>query len=118
MRIGCLTFDLHAIYGTFASASCDQTSALIDQPKVEAASSGSNTKVLFQDLRLKMQDYNPAARRSTSPLPVGEVLVDYKRQEWVTGSLIGEGGFGEVYLAFPKGVHFREAQHVIKFVSK
>ncbi len=58
-------------------------------------------------------------RKMPPPLPKGEVLTDaIKKQQWVIGSSIGKGGFGEIYLAFKKGSSTAAtAQHVIKIVS-
>ena len=57
-------------------------------------------------------------------LPGGEVLTDgygdriiLGGKQWVTGSFIGKGGSGEIYLATPKGGDMKNAEHVIKIVS-
>uniref|UniRef100_H0XEK3 non-specific serine/threonine protein kinase n=1 Tax=Otolemur garnettii TaxID=30611 RepID=H0XEK3_OTOGA len=48
------------------------------------------------------------------PLPEGKVLDDMEGKQWVLGKMIGSGGFGLIYLAFPTNKPEREAQHVIK----
>ncbi|XP_014218471.1 serine/threonine-protein kinase VRK1 [Copidosoma floridanum] len=35
------------------------------------------------------------------PIPKGTVLTDLKKQQWIIGSSIGVGGFGEIYSASP-----------------
>lgn len=53
------------------------------------------------------------------PLPSGEVLTDFRKKEWVIGSSIGKGGFGEIYLAGPQGssASAETAKYVVKIVS-
>ncbi|CAK7297191.1 Serine/threonine-protein kinase VRK2 [Vulpes lagopus] len=48
------------------------------------------------------------------PLPEGKVLDDTEGKQWVLGKMIGSGGFGLVYLAFPTNKPDNEARHVIK----
>lgn len=31
------------------------------------------------------------------PIPKGEIVTDLKKQQWILGSSIGVGGFGEIY---------------------
>lgn len=31
------------------------------------------------------------------PLPLGEILKDVSKKEWLLGPSIGKGGFGEIY---------------------
>ena len=53
------------------------------------------------------------------PLPAGEILTDVERRQWVLGSSIGKGGFGEIYLATRVGSSASAAaDHVIKIVRK
>ena len=53
------------------------------------------------------------------PLPKGEVLTDaIKKGQWVIGTSIGKGGFGEIYMANKHGSSSAaNAQFVIKIVS-
>lgn len=53
------------------------------------------------------------------PLPAGEVLRDFDKKQWVLGTSVGKGGFGEIYLAAPHGssASVASAKHVIKIVS-
>ena len=53
------------------------------------------------------------------PLPDGEVLTDFSRNEWRIGGSVGKGGFGEIYLASPVGRNSAEksVQYAIKVVS-
>ena len=53
------------------------------------------------------------------PLPAGEVLRDFNKKQWVLGTSVGKGGFGEIYLAAPHGssASVASAKHVIKIVS-
>ncbi|XP_010614190.1 serine/threonine-protein kinase VRK2 isoform X4 [Fukomys damarensis] len=48
------------------------------------------------------------------PLPEGKVLDDSEGKRWVLGKMIGSGGFGLIYLAFPTNKQDRDARHVIK----
>lgn len=32
-------------------------------------------------------------------LPVGEILTDYTKTQWKIGGSVGQGGFGQIYLA-------------------
>ncbi|XP_065785311.1 serine/threonine-protein kinase VRK2 isoform X1 [Muntiacus reevesi] len=48
------------------------------------------------------------------PLPEGTVLDDMEGKQWVLGKLIGSGGFGLIYLAFPTNKPDKDARHVIK----
>ncbi|VTJ57327.1 Hypothetical predicted protein [Marmota monax] len=48
------------------------------------------------------------------PLPEGKVLDDVEGKQWVLGKMIGSGGFGLIYLAFPTNKPDRDAKHVIK----
>ncbi|XP_062933945.1 serine/threonine-protein kinase VRK2 isoform X2 [Cynocephalus volans] len=48
------------------------------------------------------------------PLPEGKVLDDTEGKQWVLGKMIGSGGFGLIYLAFPTNKPDRDAKHVIK----
>ncbi|XP_077771600.1 serine/threonine-protein kinase VRK2 isoform X2 [Canis aureus] len=48
------------------------------------------------------------------PLPEGKVLDDTEGKQWVLGKMIGSGGFGLVYLAFPTSKPDKDARHVIK----
>ncbi|XP_047379337.1 serine/threonine-protein kinase VRK2 isoform X2 [Sciurus carolinensis] len=48
------------------------------------------------------------------PLPEGKVLDDVEGKQWVLGKMIGSGGFGLIYLAFPANKPDRDAKHVIK----
>ncbi|XP_070368175.1 serine/threonine-protein kinase VRK2 isoform X4 [Equus asinus] len=48
------------------------------------------------------------------PLPEGQILGDTEGQQWVLGKMIGSGGFGLIYLAFPKNKPDKDARHVIK----
>ncbi|XP_062065460.1 serine/threonine-protein kinase VRK2 isoform X1 [Lepus europaeus] len=48
------------------------------------------------------------------PLPEGKVLDDTEGKQWVLGKMIGSGGFGLIYLAFPANKPDRDARHVIK----
>lgn len=66
----------------------------------------------------KSKGRKAVARKMPPPLPTGEVLTDgIKKQQWVIGSSIGKGGFGEIYMATPKGQDLKKAEHVIKIVS-
>ncbi|XP_045683422.1 serine/threonine-protein kinase VRK2 isoform X2 [Phyllostomus hastatus] len=48
------------------------------------------------------------------PLPEGKVLDDSEGNKWVLGKMIGSGGFGLIYLAFPTNKPDEDARHVIK----
>ncbi|XP_024608760.1 serine/threonine-protein kinase VRK2 isoform X2 [Neophocaena asiaeorientalis asiaeorientalis] len=48
------------------------------------------------------------------PLPEGKVLDDVEGKQWVLGKMIGSGGFGLIYLAFPINNPDKDARHVIK----
>ncbi|XP_057596618.1 serine/threonine-protein kinase VRK2 isoform X1 [Hippopotamus amphibius kiboko] len=48
------------------------------------------------------------------PLPEGKVLDDTEGKQWVLGKIIGSGGFGLIYLAFPTNKPDKDARHVIK----
>ncbi|XP_055980307.1 serine/threonine-protein kinase VRK2 [Sorex fumeus] len=48
------------------------------------------------------------------PLPEGKVLDDMEGKQWVLGKMIGSGGFGLIYLAFPTNKPDNDAKHVIK----
>ncbi|XP_045436714.1 serine/threonine-protein kinase VRK2 isoform X3 [Pipistrellus kuhlii] len=48
------------------------------------------------------------------PLPEGKVLNDMEGKQWVLGKMIGAGGFGLIYLAFPTNKPDKDARHVIK----
>ncbi|XP_036781897.2 serine/threonine-protein kinase VRK2 isoform X1 [Manis pentadactyla] len=48
------------------------------------------------------------------PLPEGKVLYDMEGNQWVLGKIIGSGGFGLIYLAFPMNKPEKDARHVIK----
>ncbi|ELR61503.1 Serine/threonine-protein kinase VRK2 [Bos mutus] len=48
------------------------------------------------------------------PLPEGTVLDDMEGKQWVLGKLVGSGGFGLIYLAFPTNKPDKDARHVIK----
>ncbi|KAF6107059.1 VRK serine/threonine kinase 2 [Phyllostomus discolor] len=48
------------------------------------------------------------------PLPEGKVLDDMEGNKWVLGKMIGSGGFGLIYLAFPTNKPDEDARHVIK----
>lgn len=48
------------------------------------------------------------------PLPEGQVLDDMEGKKWVLGKMIGSGGFGLIYLAFPANKPDKDAKHVIK----
>ncbi|XP_051021262.1 serine/threonine-protein kinase VRK2 [Acomys russatus] len=48
------------------------------------------------------------------PLPEGKVLGDVEGNQWALGKMIGSGGFGLIYLAFPTNKPSKDARHVIK----
>lgn len=48
------------------------------------------------------------------PLPEGKVLDDMEGKQWTLGKMIGSGGFGLIYLAFPTNKPDKDARHVIK----
>ncbi|XP_052055590.1 serine/threonine-protein kinase VRK2 [Apodemus sylvaticus] len=48
------------------------------------------------------------------PLPEGKVLDDMEGNRWALGKMIGSGGFGLIYLAFPTNKPNKDARHVIK----
>ncbi|XP_008054269.1 serine/threonine-protein kinase VRK2 [Carlito syrichta] len=48
------------------------------------------------------------------PLPEGKVLDDMEGKQWVLGRMVGSGGFGLIYLAFPTNKPDQDARHVIK----
>ncbi|CAO2640880.1 Serine/threonine-protein kinase VRK2 [Lemmus lemmus] len=48
------------------------------------------------------------------PLPEGKVLDDMDGNQWALGKMIGSGGFGLIYLAFPTDKPNKDARHVIK----
>ncbi|XP_072793811.1 serine/threonine-protein kinase VRK2 isoform X1 [Vicugna pacos] len=48
------------------------------------------------------------------PLPEGQVLDDTEGKRWILGKMIGSGGFGLIYLAFPTNKPDEDARHVIK----
>lgn len=39
-----------------------------------------------------------APKGMAKPLPPGQILTDLRRKEWKLGPLIGQGGFGYLYL--------------------
>ncbi|EDL16264.1 vaccinia related kinase 2, isoform CRA_c, partial [Mus musculus] len=48
------------------------------------------------------------------PLPEGKILDDMEGNRWALGKMIGSGGFGLIYLAFPTNKPNKDARHVIK----
>ncbi|KAM9187812.1 serine/threonine-protein kinase VRK2 isoform 1-T3 [Dugong dugon] len=48
------------------------------------------------------------------PLPEGMVLGDTEGKQWMLGKMIGSGGFGLIYLAFPTNKPDEDVRHVIK----
>lgn len=60
-----------------------------------------------------------SAWKMPPPLPAGEVLSDFEKKQWVLGTSVGKGGFGEIYLAAPHGssASVASAKHVLKIVS-
>ncbi|XP_027476585.1 serine/threonine-protein kinase VRK2 isoform X2 [Zalophus californianus] len=48
------------------------------------------------------------------PLPEGKVLDDTEGKQWMLGKMIGSGGFGLIYLAFPANKPDKDAKHVVK----
>ncbi|XP_076990398.1 serine/threonine-protein kinase VRK2 isoform X2 [Tamandua tetradactyla] len=60
----------------------------------------------------------PQKRREKYKLPValpeGMVLDDTEGKQWMLGKMIGSGGFGLIYLAFPINKPDKDASHVIK----
>ena len=50
--------------------------------------------------------------RLCDPLPKGEVLMDMTNKEWIIGTSIGSGGFGDIYTCRPK------ADRTEKYVMK
>ncbi|XP_025724581.1 serine/threonine-protein kinase VRK2 isoform X2 [Callorhinus ursinus] len=48
------------------------------------------------------------------PLPEGKVLDDTEGKQWMLGKMIGSGGFGLIYLAFPTNKPDKDAKHVVK----
>ncbi|XP_007936207.1 serine/threonine-protein kinase VRK2 [Orycteropus afer afer] len=48
------------------------------------------------------------------PLPEGKILVDVEGKQWMLGKMIGSGGFGLIYLAFPTNKPDEDARYVIK----
>ncbi|NP_001388334.1 serine/threonine-protein kinase VRK2 [Rattus norvegicus] len=48
------------------------------------------------------------------PLPEGKILDDMEGNQWALGKMIGSGGFGLIYLAFPTNKPEKDARHVIK----
>ncbi|XP_060221116.1 serine/threonine-protein kinase VRK2 isoform X2 [Meriones unguiculatus] len=48
------------------------------------------------------------------PLPEGKILEDMEGNRWALGKMIGSGGFGLIYLAFPTNKPNKDARHVIK----
>ncbi|XP_022095718.1 serine/threonine-protein kinase VRK1-like [Acanthaster planci] len=62
----------------------------------------------------------PRAYKLPDPIPQGEVLKDLNKKEWKLGPTIGQGGFGELYLAdeatsSPIGTN---ARYVVKIEPK
>ena len=53
------------------------------------------------------------------PLPIGELLTDFEKKQWVLGPSVGKGGFGEIYLAAPQrsDASLANATYAIKIVS-
>ncbi|GAB1295870.1 Serine/threonine-protein kinase VRK2 [Apodemus speciosus] len=47
-------------------------------------------------------------------LPEGKILDDMEGNRWALGKMIGSGGFGLIYLAFPTNKPNNDARHVIK----
>ncbi|XP_021556977.1 serine/threonine-protein kinase VRK2 isoform X2 [Neomonachus schauinslandi] len=47
-------------------------------------------------------------------LPEGKVLDDTEGKQWMLGKMIGSGGFGLIYLAFPANKPGKDARHVVK----
>ena len=50
------------------------------------------------------------------PLPKGEVFEDILKIQWLLGSSVGKGGFGEIYLATRMSASSSKAEYVIKIV--
>ncbi|XP_031197941.1 serine/threonine-protein kinase VRK2 isoform X2 [Mastomys coucha] len=68
---------------------------------------------------LKETFYAMAPRRKEKyklpvPLPEGKILDDMEGNQWVLGKMIGSGGFGLIYLAFPTNKPNKDSRHVIK----
>ena len=56
------------------------------------------------------------ARKMPPPIPRGEVLTDFtKKTDWVLGTSVGKGGFGEIYTA-AKSTGSKSDDYVIKIV--
>ena len=51
-------------------------------------------------------------------LPEGEVFEDIQKIQWLLGSSVGKGGFGEIYLATRMTASASKAEYVIKIVRK
>lgn len=53
-------------------------------------------------------------------LPVGTILQDTSKQQWITGPSIGIGGFGEIYTACKTDARLKNPKdypYVVKIVS-
>ncbi|XP_048864110.1 serine/threonine-protein kinase VRK2 isoform X1 [Brienomyrus brachyistius] len=50
----------------------------------------------------------PRRKALPTPLPDGWILTDTEKKEWRLGPIIGEGGFGLIYLASPQDAPVRE----------
>lgn len=54
----------------------------------------------------------PKSHKLAEKFPAGEVLRDLCKKEWVLSDVIGQGGFGLIYLATEKGVN--KPEYVVK----
>ena len=68
--------------------------------------------------RAKVAVKKSGSYKMPPPLPEGEILTDFQKNQWTLGCSVGKGGFGEIYSARPttsrKGGH---DAYVIKVVS-
>ena len=46
----------------------------------------------------KMPPKKRAPKGMAKPLPPGQILIDLRKNQWKLGPLIGQGGFGYLYL--------------------
>lgn len=56
----------------------------------------------------------PNGYRLVDPLPVGEILTDNTKVQWIIGQSIGCGGFGEIYAAKPVNERTDHYNYVVK----
>ncbi|CAG5131413.1 unnamed protein product, partial [Candidula unifasciata] len=60
----------------------------------------------------------PKSRKLAEKFPPGTVLKDLSKREWKLGSVIGQGGFGLIYLASEASSDKKTENHIVKIEPK